>query len=261
MIASRVRVTDLCAFTTAELRHRLRIHSLFKRAYFGVYSFPSQLALNHFLHCTMIFPDKTLPVSYGASKSDRTSANTSLALANPGDPPAYTAEGPSVASRSTSVGTLHNDRNLANNENRLDRSRVDLPLPDLPKDSLPSEESAQSSNKKRKIKKGASPAQLLSPPPECFHRQPPQQPYPFFHPLAHIALGTYLEAGFPPVIPPSSTIPHPFITHDVATEDWERFVGDLQIAASLSISDKVTAYGIPMPITLCSVGIGLPIGQ
>ena len=57
--------------------------------------------------------------------------------------------------------------------------------------------------------------------PPCFARQPPSgNAYPEFQPMHLTSIGQYLSRGFPQRQPPSNADPHPFVTHDVAEEDW-----------------------------------------
>ena len=99
----------------------------------------------------------------------------------------------------------------------------------------------------KKFAPGESVEALVNPPPPGFLRMPPSLQYPPFEATALIgASKTKLDAGFPPILPPSTDYPHPFITHDVMEEDWVRFVGDLKKAAGLAIMDRVVSNALPM---------------
>lgn len=110
---------------------------------------------------------------------------------------------------------------------------------------------------------GETPAQLLNPPPSCFERQCPRNlPYPPFPPMTLVGK-TALSKGFLVNLPEASIPlngPHPFVTHDIAEEDWARFIHDVKIAASLALKDRVRAALIPAPIGLLTGGIGAVIG-
>ncbi|KAL0958039.1 hypothetical protein HGRIS_000215 [Hohenbuehelia grisea] len=80
-------------------------------------------------------------------------------------------------------------------------------------------------------------------PPPSFSRQPPPNiPEPSFAPTYLIANGKYLDKGFPLLPPPSTSHPHPFITHDVNVEDWFRFLDDIKSAGSLTEKQKMQAF-------------------
>lgn len=101
---------------------------------------------------------------------------------------------------------------------------------------------------------GASPAEILSTPPPAFSRQAPNHlSYAPFPPCAVISLSKDLSKGFPPVLPPSSVQPHPFVMHDIQEEDWIRFLSDTKRAGSLSPMNRVVAGVAPV-----AMGIGLP---
>lgn len=54
-----------------------------------------------------------------------------------------------------------------------------------------------------------------------FSRPPPGTlPYSSFDPIFLVCRGQYLYKGFLSLPPPSSTIPHPFITRDINEGDW-----------------------------------------
>lgn len=56
----------------------------------------------------------------------------------------------------------------------------------------------------------------------AFSRQAPQQTYPTFESTFVKAAGQFLTRGFPSLPPPSTTVPHPFASHDVTESDWSR---------------------------------------
>ncbi|THH00718.1 hypothetical protein EW026_g1861 [Hermanssonia centrifuga] len=94
---------------------------------------------------------------------------------------------------------------------------------------------------------GASPSQLLNPPPPSFNRPPPDNlPYNPFPPCALISVGSHLEDGFPALPPPTTVQPHPFSLHDVKEEDWTKFVGHLKSAAALSPTNRIVSNVAPM---------------
>jgi hypothetical protein len=73
-------------------------------------------------------------------------------------------------------------------------------------------------------------------PPPMWQRQPPapgQLPYDAFPPMCLISNGKDLPSGFPELPPPCQMNPHPFVTHDVAAEDWKRHVLFLAVMASV----------------------------
>jgi len=49
-----------------------------------------------------------------------------------------------------------------------------------------------------------------------------------------VATRKTLDKGFPYASPPSSSNPHPFVSHDVNEQDWTSFLGELQSAAALT---------------------------
>lgn len=94
---------------------------------------------------------------------------------------------------------------------------------------------------------GQNVASLLDPPPQQFLRAPRADlPYGPFEPGALTSLDAKLDKGFPPLAPPTMTTPHPFATHDVAEDDWQRFLNDVKVASTLSTMDKVKAGVAPM---------------
>lgn len=56
--------------------------------------------------------------------------------------------------------------------------------------------------------------------PTCFARPPSGSTYTAFQPMHLTSIGHYLSEGFPQRQPPSDVNPHPFVSHDVAKEDW-----------------------------------------
>ena len=103
---------------------------------------------------------------------------------------------------------------------------------------------------------GQSIASLLDPPPPQFLRPPqPDLSYVPFEPAALTSLDAQLDKGFPPLAPPATTAPHPFATHDVAEDDWQRFLHDVRVASSLSPIDKVKAGVAPMAMNIGLMGL------
>ena len=81
---------------------------------------------------------------------------------------------------------------------------------------------------------GQTTASLLDPPPPSFLRSPrPNLSYEPFEPTSLRSLSEDLGMGFPQLPPQSRDVPHPFATHDVAEEDWRRFVSDVKAAITL----------------------------
>ncbi|KZT66661.1 hypothetical protein DAEQUDRAFT_739896 [Daedalea quercina L-15889] len=94
----------------------------------------------------------------------------------------------------------------------------------------------------------SSPAQkigsLLDPPPPSFLRSVrPDLPYEPFEPASLASLNEDLASGFPQLPPPSRAAPHPFATHDIAEEDWRRFLHDVKAATALSSATAGVAPG------------------
>ena len=48
--------------------------------------------------------------------------------------------------------------------------------------------------------------------------------YPSFQPMFLVATGKTLDKGFPYASPPSKSIPHPFVSHDINEGDWIRYL-------------------------------------
>ncbi|KAG8212979.1 hypothetical protein J3R82DRAFT_11362 [Butyriboletus roseoflavus] len=84
-------------------------------------------------------------------------------------------------------------------------------------------------------------------PPPMWQRQPPPQlPYDGFPPMCLISNCKTLSKGFPELPPPCQLNPHPFVTHDVAEEDWKRFLADIKKAGSLSPAQRIKSNVIPL---------------
>ncbi|KAI0777320.1 hypothetical protein BD413DRAFT_468132 [Trametes elegans] len=100
----------------------------------------------------------------------------------------------------------------------------------------------------KRLAPGKSPAKLLDPPPPSFTRPPPPQLQPdlTFPPMELIGKGTMLDQGFPYTAPHCPMLPHPFVTHDINEHDWQRFLYDIRIAASLSPTNRILAGLLPM---------------
>ncbi|KAI0371411.1 hypothetical protein BV20DRAFT_203980 [Pilatotrama ljubarskyi] len=107
------------------------------------------------------------------------------------------------------------------------------------------------------IPRGKDVRGLIEPPPPSFLR-PPARGFPYgpFEPLEIPAAGKKLDDGFITALPPSSTQPHPFSTHDVREEDWMRFLGDIKLAGSLSVKDKIISGMAP-----AAMGLGIIPGE
>lgn len=68
-----------------------------------------------------------------------------------------------------------------------------------------------------------TPPTILDASPPAFSRLPSQEAgYPTFPAIYLISNGKHITKGFPLVPPPSSNEYHPFTTHDVTQEDWQR---------------------------------------
>ena len=93
---------------------------------------------------------------------------------------------------------------------------------------------------------------VLTPPqaaPASFDRAPPLDlPYGAFPPAVLYARSADLERDGFELAPPScncAPAPHPFATHDVNEEDWERFLRDVQGAGGLKAVNSVVAQAAP----------------
>lgn len=94
---------------------------------------------------------------------------------------------------------------------------------------------------------GQSVSELVDPPPPSFLRPPrPDLPYEHFEPASLVSLNKDLDKGFPQLPPPSRAVPHPFATHDVAENDWQRFLHDVKLAGSLSPANRIAAAVAPI---------------
>ncbi|OJA12437.1 hypothetical protein AZE42_08204 [Rhizopogon vesiculosus] len=90
-------------------------------------------------------------------------------------------------------------------------------------------------------------------PPPMWQRQPAVHlPYSQFPPMCLISNSKDLSKGFPEVPPPCQVQPHPFATHDIAEEDWKRFLADVKKAGSLTGGQRIKSNVIPMV-----TGVGL----
>ncbi|KAH9932296.1 uncharacterized protein B0H18DRAFT_929096 [Fomitopsis serialis] len=99
----------------------------------------------------------------------------------------------------------------------------------------------------RKAAPGQSVSELVDPPPPSFLRSPRLDlPYEPFEPAFLASLSKDLDKGFPQVPPPSRAVPHPFATHDVAEDDWQRFLHDVKVAGSLSPANRIAAAVAPI---------------
>ncbi|KZT66659.1 hypothetical protein DAEQUDRAFT_813448 [Daedalea quercina L-15889] len=108
----------------------------------------------------------------------------------------------------------------------------------------------------KNVAPGQSIASLLDPPPPQFLRaRRPDLYYGPFEPAALTSLDAQLDKGFPPLPPPATTAPHPFVTHDVADDDWQRFLHDVRVASSLSPVDKIKAGVTPVAMNIGLMGM------
>lgn len=87
-------------------------------------------------------------------------------------------------------------------------------------------------------------------PPLSFSRPPPPNlPYGAFLPAVHYARSADLAGdGFelaPPTCAGAPGQPHPFVTHDIAENDWARFLADVQGAGGLEPVNAVVAGAAP----------------
>ncbi|CCL98040.1 uncharacterized protein FIBRA_00034 [Fibroporia radiculosa] len=98
-----------------------------------------------------------------------------------------------------------------------------------------------------KLAPGESISLLLDPPPPSFNRSPaPDASYPPFEATALMGISNDLTTCFPLIAPPSTTIPHPFFTHDVNEQDWVRFLNDIRAAGLLAPSKSIVANVAPI---------------
>ncbi|KAH7911677.1 hypothetical protein BJ138DRAFT_889209 [Hygrophoropsis aurantiaca] len=92
-------------------------------------------------------------------------------------------------------------------------------------------------------------------PPPMWQRQPPPNlPYNQFPPMCLISNGKELNKGFPELPPPTQLTPHPFSTHDIAEEDWKRFLTDVKKAGSLTGAQRIKSNVIPMVTGMSLLG-------
>ncbi|KAG2369082.1 hypothetical protein BDR07DRAFT_1477400 [Suillus spraguei] len=98
-------------------------------------------------------------------------------------------------------------------------------------------------------------------PPPMWHRQPPQHlSHDQFPSMCLTSNGTDLSKGFPALLPPCQLYIHPFATHDVLEEDWQRFLTDIKKAGSLSGGQRIISNAIPLIAGAGLVG-GLLLGR
>ncbi|KAJ7659606.1 hypothetical protein DFH06DRAFT_1194719 [Mycena polygramma] len=84
------------------------------------------------------------------------------------------------------------------------------------------------------------------PPPSLTRSPPSNLPRTAFPPMFLLADGNSLKQGFPAVLPPSATQPHPFSLLDVKETDWTQFLNEMRVIARLSEEERNTAYCIPI---------------
>ncbi|EIW80267.1 hypothetical protein CONPUDRAFT_165841 [Coniophora puteana RWD-64-598 SS2] len=75
-------------------------------------------------------------------------------------------------------------------------------------------------------------------PPQAWNRLPPSRDAsttyaPFEPPLVLHSHSGHLSKGFPKLPPPCAFAPHPFATHDIRGEDWQKFLADIKKTASV----------------------------
>ncbi|KAJ7667014.1 hypothetical protein B0H17DRAFT_1089327 [Mycena rosella] len=83
-------------------------------------------------------------------------------------------------------------------------------------------------------------------PPSLSRPPPPNLPRTPFAPMFLFATENSLKQGFPCVLPPSASTPHPFATYDVHEPDWAQFLDDMRTVARLTPQDIATAYSVPI---------------
>ncbi|KAH9932302.1 uncharacterized protein B0H18DRAFT_987492 [Fomitopsis serialis] len=97
---------------------------------------------------------------------------------------------------------------------------------------------------------------LLDPPPPSFRRPArPDLSYEPFEPASVKSLDKDLDRGFPLVAPPSRVAPHPFATHDVFEDDWQRFLHDVKLASSLTSNSAQMGRRVGIVGALVSMGV------
>ncbi|KAJ7237522.1 hypothetical protein B0H12DRAFT_1190542 [Mycena haematopus] len=93
-------------------------------------------------------------------------------------------------------------------------------------------------------------------------RVPPSNlPWTPFQPIFLFAEQNSLTKGFPCTLPPSSSQPHPFTTHDIYETDWTQFLNEMRIVANLNEKDVNTAYHVPVlsAIPLVNLAVAMAI--
>ncbi|OBZ65932.1 hypothetical protein A0H81_14064 [Grifola frondosa] len=96
---------------------------------------------------------------------------------------------------------------------------------------------------------------LIDSPPSSLQRSIPRNlSYAPFPPSALLAHSANLEDGFPILPPPSSVVPHPFVSHDVNERDWARFLSDVQSVETLAPVNRIVAGAAPMAVNFGIVG-------
>ncbi|OCH95402.1 hypothetical protein OBBRIDRAFT_745604 [Obba rivulosa] len=143
------------------------------------------------------------------------------------------------SSTATSASGPHTGLNYAPSVRSTNRplspstSSMSSPMSPSLSDTASLASSSDAQLKDSEVASGKVLARLLSPPPPCFSRTlPPELPYGPFAPSALLGTSSRLEAGFPELPPPSSAIPHPFVTHDVGEEDWMLFLRHVKAVAN-----------------------------
>ncbi|KAF9238518.1 hypothetical protein BU15DRAFT_88360 [Melanogaster broomeanus] len=92
-------------------------------------------------------------------------------------------------------------------------------------------------------------------PPPMWQRPPRENlPYNQFPPMCLISNGKDLSKGFPELPPPCQLSPHPFASHDIAEEDWKRFLVDVKKSGSLSPAQRIKSNVLPMAVGASFLG-------
>ncbi|KAJ7627095.1 hypothetical protein FB45DRAFT_1004686 [Roridomyces roridus] len=100
--------------------------------------------------------------------------------------------------------------------------------------------------------------------PAAFSRSPPlglsATP---FKPMFLIADDNSLKRGFPAILPPSTSTPHPFVQHDVSVADWTQFLDELRTVAGLTKKERALANQIPIisHLPIIKVAVATAISQ
>ncbi|KLO12159.1 hypothetical protein SCHPADRAFT_998331 [Schizopora paradoxa] len=66
-----------------------------------------------------------------------------------------------------------------------------------------------------------------------------------FEPLVTHSRGKRLHEGFYSMLPPTDIVPHPFLQRSISTEDWKRFLNELQECARIANNASTSSSGEP----------------